>query len=470
MPKPRAARALASLLTGVATNLLATLVAGIITGAAGDLAIAIAPAHAQTAPAAAAAAAADNCLAKPNGPTPNGSRWKYHVERHTGRKCWYLRAEDGAADEAAPAKPRVTAPVARPAPPVVAPAAAAPAVPPLSRPFADVGDSNRGIAPPPAPNPATAWPSAPALQSLESTPTQLGTAAAPAAVPAGPPVDTSAVEAPSAMTDPAPAQAQPVPARPPVVAPSAAPAPADDAGHLPALLGIGFAVFVIILGSLAVGWIARLMRRRRRNPHLIDLPDEDWQAQLPSAPVTAGPRAVIPPSHDERPDDPPFDERSYAERPPEPRDDGFRRYAPRHVRSPQPRAEPERPAPRRAAGRAQKGRDQEEPDQEGRELRDREQQDRELARELDDNVRELLTRLSAETRSQRSQSQRSQGQQPQPKQPPQPKPRSQPKPPPDLRVAATGRPPRDAPPLHSSPVGSVDDRAAALYAWRGRKR
>lgn len=34
--------------------------------------------------------AADDCLAKPNAAAPDGSHWYYHVDRATGRQCWYL--------------------------------------------------------------------------------------------------------------------------------------------------------------------------------------------------------------------------------------------------------------------------------------------------------------------------------------------------------------------------------------------
>jgi hypothetical protein len=37
-----------------------------------------------------ASQAADDCLAKPNAAAPDGSHWYYHVDRATGRQCWYL--------------------------------------------------------------------------------------------------------------------------------------------------------------------------------------------------------------------------------------------------------------------------------------------------------------------------------------------------------------------------------------------
>ena len=43
-----------------------------------------------------AASAADECLTEPKGPTPAGKHWRYHIERGTGRHCWYLRSQDDA--------------------------------------------------------------------------------------------------------------------------------------------------------------------------------------------------------------------------------------------------------------------------------------------------------------------------------------------------------------------------------------
>src|SRR5271166_19868 len=50
------------------------------------LAILVMPVHASH--------AADDCLAKPNAAAPDGSHWYYHVDRATGRQCWYLGSAD----------------------------------------------------------------------------------------------------------------------------------------------------------------------------------------------------------------------------------------------------------------------------------------------------------------------------------------------------------------------------------------
>lgn len=40
--------------------------------------------------------AADECLASPKAVTPQGSHWYYHLEKGTGRKCWYLGSQGAA--------------------------------------------------------------------------------------------------------------------------------------------------------------------------------------------------------------------------------------------------------------------------------------------------------------------------------------------------------------------------------------
>ena len=75
-----------------------------------------------------ARSAADDCLAEPNGPTPQGQHWYYRIDHaNNGRQCWYLRAETGpvqkksrqtepnsskAMAQAIPAPTRPTAPAA----------------------------------------------------------------------------------------------------------------------------------------------------------------------------------------------------------------------------------------------------------------------------------------------------------------------------------------------------------------------
>ena len=47
--------------------------------------------------------AADECLAKPSGPTAQGQHWYYRIDHaNNGRQCWYLRAESGRAQKTSP--------------------------------------------------------------------------------------------------------------------------------------------------------------------------------------------------------------------------------------------------------------------------------------------------------------------------------------------------------------------------------
>ena len=67
------------------------------------------------------ARAADECLEKPNAPSPQGSHWYYRTDRTTNRQCWYLGSERGkvapvARQDTAPARPfsKMSAPSAQP--------------------------------------------------------------------------------------------------------------------------------------------------------------------------------------------------------------------------------------------------------------------------------------------------------------------------------------------------------------------
>jgi len=46
--------------------------------------------------------AADDCLAGPKSTTPQGSHWYYHLEKGTGRKCWYLGSQGAKVNSSAP--------------------------------------------------------------------------------------------------------------------------------------------------------------------------------------------------------------------------------------------------------------------------------------------------------------------------------------------------------------------------------
>jgi hypothetical protein len=54
------------------------------------------------------ASAGDDCITESNLVPPKGSRWYYHMDRATNRKCWYI-----ATPTSAPAAPRTARPSVR---------------------------------------------------------------------------------------------------------------------------------------------------------------------------------------------------------------------------------------------------------------------------------------------------------------------------------------------------------------------
>lgn len=213
---------------------------------------------------------ADPCLTSPRDYTPPGTRWRYRVERGSGRHCWFLKDDAekvagkatepsaAATEEAAPApsrrKPATSrtvsdaraelshAPVeqdARPAPVQGAPAAAA-----------GVGGnpaSVRGLANMPAA--VARWP------DPAPTVAQLNGAASPAA---NPPAEPAA----EARTAPAAA-----PAKPPAMPRAVPPLPVSEKPmSLPMLITViaGGLSVLGVLASLLFAWISS--RRTRLSP------------------------------------------------------------------------------------------------------------------------------------------------------------------------------------------------------------
>src|SRR2546429_2664368 len=66
---------------------------------------------------------AETCLTSPRDYTPPGTRWRYRIERSTGRHCWFLK--DDAEKAASKASERTTAAPEEPA--------AAPPAPPRKK-------------------------------------------------------------------------------------------------------------------------------------------------------------------------------------------------------------------------------------------------------------------------------------------------------------------------------------------------
>ena len=66
-------------------------------------------------------ARAEDCLAAPNSPAREGTRWYYRLDRASQRKCWYMRASDQPAQQTtlrkvAPSASRFAIPIPRPRP------------------------------------------------------------------------------------------------------------------------------------------------------------------------------------------------------------------------------------------------------------------------------------------------------------------------------------------------------------------
>lgn len=189
-----------------------------------------------------------DCLAKPNAPAPQGSHWYYHIDRPSGRHCWYQRPLNAAQNETA--QPRSAAA------PMVPPRVAAPADRPASGTPSDTladTDSSRSVVPP-----TTASPNVPLALPATVPAERLAGPAVDNAAP--PPVVEPKIEAPKAELPAAPPKRVPVRA-PNVERPTP---PAEGSAHMPALLGTALALFIIVLGSLAARSGSRFLRWPRR--------------------------------------------------------------------------------------------------------------------------------------------------------------------------------------------------------------
>jgi hypothetical protein len=230
---------------------------------------------------------ADTCLTSPRDYTPPGTRWRYRMDRETGRRCWFLKddekptakaaeqktAEPNAAadEEPAPAPtPRKKAAATRsisdaraelsqshaePAKPSATRSAAEPAAAAL------VAESSQPSAARSvnmlAPNTAARWPAA--TSTTAQTNPQANTAANPPA-PAAAPTEQNADARQAPATTP--------PAKPQVMPRAVPPMPASEKPmSTPMLITIiagGLSVFGVLM-SLLFAWLAQ--RRAERSPH-----------------------------------------------------------------------------------------------------------------------------------------------------------------------------------------------------------
>jgi hypothetical protein len=236
--------------------------------------------------------AADSCLTEPKGDSAQGKHWYYHIERGTGRHCWYVRGQDdisasadddkqAVSDQAPPAKADLaSARTFADAHAEIAPKAASP-------------DSTNAAAAPsvwPAPqaantaaNNAEAGNSAPAPAALASRWPQSADAAAPSP---SPQPDATLMAADAQDNTANANMANATDTSPP---PAASPAPPErPSGSIQKLLMVAFGA--LTLAGLTGSAVYRLGRRRRRNDWLRER--NAWQdAQNPNrAPWVDEPR------------------------------------------------------------------------------------------------------------------------------------------------------------------------------------
>jgi hypothetical protein len=225
--------------------LLASLLVGVaVTGS---------PARAQTAP-----AAAEECLAQPSGPSPRGSHWYYRIDRASNRHCWYLRGIAASAgqnetrpsrDSVVPARPSATTAVV---PPIVD----MPSAPPAALGARGISGNASPFATLPASPPAIV-PTAPSA-AMQAEPTQATDAVADQ--PPVPSLSDSKIDAPTPNRDARSAKRAALEA-PPTERPVS---PVEEATHMPALVGIGLALALIVIGSFAARRILNYFERPPR--------------------------------------------------------------------------------------------------------------------------------------------------------------------------------------------------------------
>jgi hypothetical protein len=108
-----------------------------------------------------APSAADDCLAKPNAPSPPGQHWYYRLDRATHRECWYLGVSGAKLHQRAPQaasseRPSAPKPVAQPVPQRPA---AAPTTEPANN---EIVPAEAGVAPDATTAMSTRWSTLPA--------------------------------------------------------------------------------------------------------------------------------------------------------------------------------------------------------------------------------------------------------------------------------------------------------------------
>jgi len=241
-----------------------------------------------------AALAADNCVTVPTDQTPQGQHWYYHIERGTGRHCWYLRGgDDKSARTETPVAdaPEAPAPRRAEAPPSRSIADAHAEIPPRSRVPAEAPAATPSVWPSAAPAPrpvGAAQASNEPVSSLASRwPKTSGTSAAGTAGAAPTPNQpTAGQEQPEASLMLADVQA--ADATPDTTdGAQTAPPTRNNMGSIQKLLLV--AAGALALAGLTGSAVYRLGRRRRRNDWLRER--TAWKsAQNPNTPPWLEPR------------------------------------------------------------------------------------------------------------------------------------------------------------------------------------
>jgi hypothetical protein len=238
--------------------------------------------------------AADNCLTAPTDQTAQGQHWYYHIERGTGRHCWYLRGEDEKAtraDTSVAAAPEKPAPSRDEATPSRSIADAHAEIPP--RPRIDAPSAAPSVWPRPSSAPAAAGaaaasgsvPNAPSSPLASRWPNGSGAGASTGnqASASQQPPDASLMLADVQAADGGTNAAADAPQNP---APAAAPI-ARNTGSVQKLLLV--AAGALALAGLTGSIVYRLGRRRRRNDWLRER--TEWtSAQNPNSPPWVDPR------------------------------------------------------------------------------------------------------------------------------------------------------------------------------------
>ena len=234
-----------------------------------------------------AARAADSCITEPKTETPLGKHWYYHLERGTGRHCWYLRGEDEASARAPAAEPVASA---QPAPATSG-----------SAPARSLADARAEFAPKArvednggAPQARSVWPDPQPAASTATAPAAATTGIGPGAAtspadsqlasrwpqPSGAPsTANAALQASLMVADAQPADAAAA-APAPAEAPQASAPPTRVVGSLQklALVALGALALAGISGSLVYRLAGARWRRRRETRwpqrHSASLADE----------------------------------------------------------------------------------------------------------------------------------------------------------------------------------------------------